>query len=64
VDVRQDAYDADLDYNVTAQRRYMPLQIDWLVGKLPAAQHRFTAIIGDDAVLPFFRYGCISESQK
>jgi uncharacterized repeat protein (TIGR01451 family) len=62
VDVRQDAYDADLDYNVTAQRRYMPLQIDWLVGKIPAAQHRFTAIIGDDAVLPFFRYPMADEA--
>jgi len=62
VDVRQDAYDADLDYNVTAQRRYMPLQIDWLVGKLPATQHRFTAIIGDDAVLPFFRYPMADEA--
>jgi hypothetical protein len=32
------------------------------VGKLPAAQHRFTAIIGDDAVLPFFRYPLADEA--
>ncbi len=55
-DVRQDAYYADLDYTNDANRASTYLNIDWLISRLPKASLRHLAVIGDDAVLPFYRY--------
>jgi len=56
VDVRQDAYDQDYVYNNTDDRAAMGNIIDWLVSKMPEAKLKYLALIGDDAVLPFYRY--------
>ncbi len=56
LDVRQDAYVEDFDYANAAQRAQMPLTIDWLAARLPAARLKSIAIIGDDAVVPFYRF--------
>jgi len=56
LDARQDAYDDDYDYFDETGRDMMDNTIDWLVSKLPAVKLKYIAIIGDDAVLPFYRY--------
>ena len=56
LDVRQDGYAADYDYQNDAQRALMPPKIDWLVSQLPEPKLYNIAIIGDDAVVPFYRY--------
>ncbi len=57
VDVRQNAYAADYDITKDSEERnFMITTIDWLVSKLPSRPVKDIAIIGNDAVLPFYRY--------
>jgi hypothetical protein len=56
VDVRQDAYDEDYAYSDADDRMLMNRTTDWLVSKMPEAELKYLALIGDDAVLPFYRY--------
>lgn len=55
-DVRQDAYYADLVYTDDADRASSYLNLDWLISRLPKTKLRYLALIGDDAVTPFYRY--------
>jgi len=56
IDVRKDAYTDDFDYQVDGERAAMPPTIDWLVARIPDAAFKFVAVVGDDAVVPFYRY--------
>lgn len=57
IDVRQDAYGpADFKYAANANRPQMYPAIDQLVGFVPTSSLKYVAVIGDDAVLPFYRY--------
>ncbi|MBI5566177.1 MAG: right-handed parallel beta-helix repeat-containing protein, partial [Chloroflexi bacterium] len=56
LDVRQDAYGPDdFDYTANAGRAKMYPAIDQLVGFVPTSSMKYVAVVGDDAVLPFYR---------
>jgi CSLREA domain-containing protein len=70
MDVRQDAYTADHNYaNSTALRTRMGEEIDGRLSRLAPhdADLKYVAIIGDDAVVPFYRLpvraGAFSETR-
>jgi len=58
VDVRQAAYNGDWGYTTDiATRRSMGIELDAWLHKLPSLNSlEHIAIIGDDAVVPFYRY--------
>lgn len=55
LDVRQSIYDPAWSYTQSADRHQMYKAIDLLVAKLPLYSQDNIAIIGDDAVVPFYR---------